>query len=158
MKYPTQLLISIPPVLPSPFLRRALPPLAPLFCNNSAPQSFVFNSLQPLFRKHPGVGYLSAPFDLPDLQTFGRSDLRPLFFWRFVFIILRFPLHARSQQRPFIFIHLQIPFRATALFSHPYKTLGCHPLTFNFQLSTLSTVDCRPLRSRAAPAQKGRLR
>ena len=33
-----------------------LPPLSPLFAPFSASVSFVFNRLQPLFRKHPGGG------------------------------------------------------------------------------------------------------
>ncbi len=42
-----------------------LPPLCPLFSLFSAFVSFVFNRLQPLFRKHPGWGYLPLAPSFP---------------------------------------------------------------------------------------------
>src|SRR6266446_5473797 len=42
------------------FVYRSLVPLCRLFALFSAFGSFVFNRLQPLFQKHPGVGYRSS--------------------------------------------------------------------------------------------------
>src|SRR5260370_34370853 len=62
------------------FPAKSLPPLASLFCNNSAPRRFVFTSLQPLFNKHPGGGApLTCPtFRLCDGRIIRRTPSRPL--------------------------------------------------------------------------------
>jgi hypothetical protein len=54
-----------------------LPPLCRLFALFSAFVSFVFNRLQPLFRKHPGWGYLYAPPFLRSLCALCASATNP---------------------------------------------------------------------------------
>src|SRR3984893_3072824 len=78
-----------------------LPPLE-LSCLSLQFLFFVFNSLQPLFTKYRGWGYPTARFFYsPDLQSCRRYFICPLFS-----------------------ITLQIPFPASPVFPHPYKTLG----------------------------------
>jgi hypothetical protein len=50
------------------FVYESLVPLSRLFAHFSALLSFVFNRLQPLFRKHPGVGYPHSNFQAQSLQ------------------------------------------------------------------------------------------
>jgi hypothetical protein len=45
----------------------------------------------------------------------------------FVFLVLQIPSPACPTTLSFVFMYLQIPCPATPLFSHPYKTPGCHP-------------------------------
>ena len=52
-----------------------LPPLCPLFALFSAFVSFVFNRLQPLFRKHPGWGYLLSLHRFPEPSFYDRLHL-----------------------------------------------------------------------------------
>src|SRR5229473_3590430 len=59
----------------------SLQPLVPLFALFSAPLSFVFNRLQPLFPKHPGWGVrrLGASASAPAAGWQIQVSARPLF-------------------------------------------------------------------------------
>src|SRR6266852_3365883 len=74
------------------------------FGMKSAPQPSL-----PLNSCLPGVSYLPQP-------SFRRRPPAPTQFCRFT-----------RRGGPFVFILLQIPFPATLLFSHPYKTAGMSP-------------------------------
>jgi hypothetical protein len=62
---------------------KRLPPLGTLFCKNSALQRFIFNSLQPLFTKHPGGGYSVCPSFGIALQNFFRKSFICRFYAKF---------------------------------------------------------------------------
>jgi hypothetical protein len=97
-----------------------------VLCNQANPDSLC---------KTPGVGH-PRPFR----ETLGRRMPR------------RSPSRGtRHISAPFVFITLQIPWRATRLYSHSYKTPGVWgTATFNFQLPRVnrSVSPSRPERSR----------
>ena len=112
MKYPTSPINLQTRDVPSPFLRRACRILLRSFA--TIPHlNALFSIACSLFSKNTRVGGSSAP-DHPLLTTH--------LFQAFIFNILRIPTNPSSTQKPFILIHLQIPFRATLLFSHLYKS------------------------------------
>src|SRR5882757_1083333 len=84
----------------------------------------LFSTACGLFLQNTGgMGYLcdiSAP----------SAPLRyhlPLSCGPFIFIHLQIPPRRASICNILCFMHLQIPFSATSLYSHLYKTPGCHP-------------------------------
>src|SRR5690348_650809 len=114
MKYPTSLLNLQTHDLPSPFLRIACRLLLRSFARIPHPNA-LFSIACSLFSENTRVGGASAP---------DHQQLTTHFFKAFVFNILRIPPNPSSMQKPFILMHLQIPFCATPLFSHLYKTPG----------------------------------
>src|SRR5260370_28620948 len=107
---------------------------------------FVFNSLQPLFRKHPGWGYL---YKSPLLESTTSSLFFPPLFARQLpqlsilpFVRVSAPPR-QSIYCPFVFILLQIPFPATPSFSLLSKTPGgCGGPPSAFRRGDPSDVTC----------------
>src|SRR5712672_2410340 len=100
-----------------------------LFALFSTPVSFVFSSLRTLCAKHPGVWGTSAtsprPPRLPVLQAglcviICRYLVARLFSSAYKSLLVAHRFATFS-----VFMHLQIPFSATSLYSHLYKTPGC---------------------------------
>src|SRR6266851_8775179 len=118
---------------------------------------FVFNSLQPLFRKHPGWGYLyKSPLWNQQLPaSFFRPCLQDSYPQPSVLPSLRVSAPApaptwsgrQSIYCPFVFILLRIPFPTNPFFSHPYKTPGgvgghlCHPSMEIVRMSPVASLE-----------------
>src|SRR5712671_4707038 len=97
--------------------------------------SFVFSSLRTLFAKYPGWGWLC---NISALSAPAHSAVASQ---RYHFPFFAVPLFSSAYKSPLdahrfatfsVFMHLQIPFSATSLYSHLYKTPGCHPPPHNF--------------------------
>src|SRR5712672_4661869 len=95
-----------------------------LFALFSTLASFVFNSLRTLFAKHRGYGV-----PLRHLRALRASALSfAVILWPLLFSSTYKSVLAAHRFATFsVFMHLQIPFPATSLYSHLYKTPGCHP-------------------------------
>ena len=112
---------------------------APLVC---------FQQLADSFCKIPGVGvalqHLSALCAYPFCSCVSALSL-PFFCRPFIFIRLQIPSRDAHRFATFsVFTHLQIPFSTTSLYSHLYKTPGCHPTS---QLFCRSDEDRHPDRA-----------
>src|SRR5882762_1923269 len=117
-----------------------------LFALFSTLASFVFNNLRTLCAKHRGCGYLchiAAP-SAPARSSGGPLRyLLPLSCRPFIFINLQIPPRRASICNISVFIHLQIPFSATSLYSHLYKTPGCGiQIMVNHRLSHARLGGC----------------
>src|SRR6266404_3839736 len=92
-----------------------------LFALFSTLASFVFNSLRTLFAKHRGWGYLwGIPAPSAPLRYHLPFFVGPLFSSTYKSLLVTHRSATLS-----VFRHLQIPFPATSLYSHLYKTPGC---------------------------------
>src|SRR5712691_10535656 len=133
MKYPTSPLTFRPVVLPSPFFRIACRLFVRSFATIPHPNA-LFSITCSLFSENTRVGVPLSPARPSDLRAFRPADpILP----SFVFNILQIPPNPSSTQKPFILIHLQIPFRATPLRSHLYKSPGCYSVLLSIFASRL---------------------
>ena len=102
-----------------------------LFALFSTLPSLVFNSLRTLCAKRRGVGgtlrHLRALRACPFFRRASALSFAVILWLLLFSSTYKSPLVAHRFATFSVFIHLQFPFSATSLYSHLYKTPGCHP-------------------------------
>ncbi len=124
MKYPVSPSAARPAHLPSPFLRRACRLLLRSFVTISHLDP-LFSIVCSLFSENTRVGgTFPPPSAFPTFQTFELSHLQTQFCPRLFSTSYKSLSIPHRHKNHLFLIHLQIPFCATPLFSHPYKSPG----------------------------------